>query len=464
MAFDRVVDGSTELTASLFNELQEAIETLQGVGPGDTRFDDMEEEIDILQSGVFNVLSYGAVGDGVADDYQAVQDTLDAGAGHTIVFPPGEYLNDSNISWILPKYTRLQGLGGSQPFVTTGGVRLTAGADTTVDLIVGETIDHVSDYWAHGSQIVNISLFADAGQSAGSGLRWCPGENSALENVSFHGFPDAGMRIQGGMAPAFFFHLNFRDNKYGIWLDGDGDTTRGMVDGGLSISGISADNNQHLINIDHGDETNPNVSGAFLNLHLFGVKAETTDSGPYTTSAHNPLIRVYNPNGCMIEINGGVILNAGNTDATTNIIQFLQNGSMDAKTGVATIRNVGIRYYTNLIRDDILSESYAWTGDGDDWGIWRRLGNVSHRHLHTIRSEAGDQLHGFTLRGTSPALYLHDTSSDLVPAIMSGAGDPEGAVVAAVSSLWLRNDGSTNTALYIKQTGTGNTGWAAVTP
>lgn len=43
----------------------------------------------------------------------------------------------------------------------------------------------------------------------------------------------------------------------------------------------------------------------------------------------------------------------------------------------------------------------------------------------------------------------------------SGAGTPEGAVTAPVGSVHLRTDGSTSTTLYIKTSGSGNTGWTA---
>lgn len=41
-----------------------------------------------------------------------------------------------------------------------------------------------------------------------------------------------------------------------------------------------------------------------------------------------------------------------------------------------------------------------------------------------------------------------------------GAGTPEAAVAAPVGSEYLRNNGGTSTTLYIKESGTGNTGWA----
>ena len=43
--------------------------------------------------------------------------------------------------------------------------------------------------------------------------------------------------------------------------------------------------------------------------------------------------------------------------------------------------------------------------------------------------------------------------------ITSGTGSPEGAVTAPVGSLFLRTDGGSATTLYIKESGTGNTGW-----
>lgn len=43
----------------------------------------------------------------------------------------------------------------------------------------------------------------------------------------------------------------------------------------------------------------------------------------------------------------------------------------------------------------------------------------------------------------------------------SGSGTPEGAVTAVVGSLYTRTDGGANTTLYVKESGSGNTGWVA---
>jgi hypothetical protein len=48
-----------------------------------------------------------------------------------------------------------------------------------------------------------------------------------------------------------------------------------------------------------------------------------------------------------------------------------------------------------------------------------------------------------------------------LPFISQGTGSPEGAVTARISSLYFRLDGGSNTSVYIKESGTGNTGWVA---
>lgn len=45
--------------------------------------------------------------------------------------------------------------------------------------------------------------------------------------------------------------------------------------------------------------------------------------------------------------------------------------------------------------------------------------------------------------------------------IYSGKGTPEGTLNGNVGDLYLRTDGGTSTTLYVKETGTGLTGWIA---
>ena len=49
----------------------------------------------------------------------------------------------------------------------------------------------------------------------------------------------------------------------------------------------------------------------------------------------------------------------------------------------------------------------------------------------------------------------------LLTRIHTGSGTPEGAVKAPVGHIYLRDDGSTGTVFYVKESGNGNTGWVA---
>jgi len=48
-----------------------------------------------------------------------------------------------------------------------------------------------------------------------------------------------------------------------------------------------------------------------------------------------------------------------------------------------------------------------------------------------------------------------------VAIITSGTGSPEGVVTAPIGSRFSRTDGGAITSLYVKESGTGNTGWVA---
>jgi hypothetical protein len=45
--------------------------------------------------------------------------------------------------------------------------------------------------------------------------------------------------------------------------------------------------------------------------------------------------------------------------------------------------------------------------------------------------------------------------------ILTGNGSPQNVVTANVGCLYLRKDGGASTTLYVKESGSGNTGWVA---
>ena len=62
----------------------------------------------------------------------------------------------------------------------------------------------------------------------------------------------------------------------------------------------------------------------------------------------------------------------------------------------------------------------------------------------------------FVATYTVKVCYVSNTVCDF-----AGAGSPESAVTASVGSTYRRTDGGGGTSYYVKESGTGNTGWAA---
>ncbi len=58
-------------------------------------------------------------------------------------------------------------------------------------------------------------------------------------------------------------------------------------------------------------------------------------------------------------------------------------------------------------------------------------------------------------------VVLGDGYNDNGPHIVKGAGTPENNVTAPTGSIYLRSDGGVSTTFYVKESGTGNTGWIA---
>lgn len=95
--------------------------------------------------------------------------------------------------------------------------------------------------------------------------------------------------------------------------------------------------------------------------------------------------------------------------------------------------------------------------------------------VEMAQRERGDKLKSFVRLEELVALGLADQYGNLyappiqglglppttAPAWYRGTGSPENVIAATVGSLYSRIDGGAGTTLYVKETGTGNTGWVA---
>jgi hypothetical protein len=85
--------------------------------------------------------------------------------------------------------------------------------------------------------------------------------------------------------------------------------------------------------------------------------------------------------------------------------------------------------------------------------------------IYTASAVSGTTISGNVTSGTISGFdytnfeWGNQTPSSFHPPILYGTGTPESAVAAPVGTLFMRLDGSTSTTLYVKTSGTGNTGW-----
>lgn len=127
------------------------------------------------------------------------------------------------------------------------------------------------------------------------------------------------------------------------------------------------------------------------------------------------------------------------------------------------------------VRKNASTESGS--NNGANWELIRHddagasLGAV----LSINRASATGSYFGHWYSGTDNAFQLGNTSNrwsqgyitNLRPGAgatiwTTGSGTPEGAVTAPVGSLFGRTNGGSGTSLYVKESGSGNTGWASV--
>lgn len=87
-------------------------------------------------------------------------------------------------------------------------------------------------------------------------------------------------------------------------------------------------------------------------------------------------------------------------------------------------------------------------------GIHIRSGSASASALLSSNADGVLALSNWNGNGFT-SLALHDVKW------MRGSGSPEGAATAPIGSFYSRTDGGANTSFYVKESGTGNTGWVA---
>lgn len=147
-----------------------------------------------------------------------------------------------------------------------------------------------------------------------------------------------------------------------------------------------------------------------------------------------------------------------------SIVSVMNSGTQTYQSGFPYPSGWQANDYVRLTNQNPESTSLFW---GVENAVFPAEVNGNDRGLSTvIRNASGGYANYYTVDNVNVGSVLCDASSSRYYTtasvfFSSGNGSPEGSISAPVGSIWTRLDGGSGTTLYVKQTGTGNTGWAA---
>ena len=406
--------------------------------------------VDKLNQSPINVkeAAYGAVGGGSTNDTAAFQAAHDAlSSTGSVIYAPADTYKVQGLNWTTNNVT-IQGAGINRTILkTSSGALLNLGASASN--LAGVTFKDLTLWSASGGGDV-----VAAGMAAGKVLSGCSFQNVAFQqdntagkiwNWDGPGIVDtvfSGCQFQhstsGSVSPMYFRSANGDQNTV-LFVNRCKATNCGQPFFYVESTAAAT----YAYDWHWEDFTGEVLVGGFLKgLGMFMprlVKVGNYDMAVSGSSLFDWILLGAGSGGAktrkfhiehLLRANGS--LGAGLNDISLNATGDVIEGHI-ANCDTATVAGVTIDLKTNhgiLITNCVSS-------------------TISNRTTTTA------QIH--TPSSSRAIIRLSTNPTD----IQTGAGSPETVITATVGSLWLRTDGGAGTTLYVKETGTGNTGWAA---
>lgn len=421
------------------------------------------DDVNVVLKGdqFISVIDYGAVGDNSTDNTTAIQNAINAAAsaGKILLFPGGSFRHGS---LTLPTRVTIKGanrgktilsfIGSGTAFVNaTPGVRI-------YDIYMSDLV-LLTSTGAIGFDLDSVST-------------------SIFTNMTVTGFSDSGVYIHsavsGGSVYNRFNNVTASTCATGFKLratSSNANVWHGCRALNCSVAGWDLrDSNDNTVEASQAETcgTGFYVDGTTLggcdSTRIRDCRVENCTTGVNIASSN---VRYTTIDGLWADgSNATVIADSGTSTRragqylsaqTTNSVVRLDSGWQFVSGASVTLGGsssqftsaTGIPVYMSGQVADSSSAVSAWIGS------------------RNTLSTAGARIVGFSKdtanTHASPASYIGiDGSYEFAGSgvkVMSGTGSPESAVTAVVGSLWLRSDGGTDTSVYRKDTGTGNTGW-----
>jgi hypothetical protein len=411
--------------------------------------------------GWIDVRDYGARGNNSADDTTAIQAALTAAAssGREVYLPPGTYRHGDLVR---PGGVFVRGAGqgrttllytgsGTAWSVPASGVRTYRGGfrDLTISTTTG----------AVGIDLDSVSL-------------------AHVQGIEVNGFSAQGIRLRSSISGGCVYN-RFHDVKVQSVAYPNSAV-------GLSIEAGSSNANTFL-----GCRTNLCNVGFLVadsnDNSFFGCQAETGGTGFRITASSSGLSGWNRLFGCRAENNAVYGVDIASSNVNDTVIAGLWTGSngtdyndLGTRTHRATdqmyVNSLGLIQFAlaAVIPSITLSSTSGALAGATNTPLYLR-GSVPDNasavgawigNSPTLTNAAA-RIVGFcrdtAVTHAEPVAYVRrDGAYEFTNGvlILTGSGTPEGNVTAPVGSLYLRSDGGAGTSLYVKQSGTGSTGWA----
>ena len=234
-----------------------------------------------------------------------------------------------------------------------------------------------------------------------------------------------------------------------------GTVTNAMLAGSIAASKITG---TAITAADSGTVTSTMIANSTIvnaDISPSAAIARSKISGLPTSSTDNAVAR-FDGTGGALQGSGVTIGDDSNIGINPTAAGYLFIGSAGSGHAAAIQAHTGAAGSTSTRRWWFGKQQAAETGSnaGSNFGIYAYDDSGSGLGYGLEINRATRKV---TVSTPGATAGLEFGSSG--PRIMAGTGSPESVVSAPVGSLWLRTDSSTT--LYVKQTGTGNTGWIA---
>lgn len=456
---------------------------------------------------VLNVLDFHAKGNGTDDDLIPIQNALAAmRAGDALFFPRGEYAVSASSTLPALDNIRVFGAGSGSKIrntnanlgifavpagvdgleidhlklVSTGALNVLGrgliyfNPDAVATPIKNARVHHCHLAAASTSgisgnyivdAIVSFNIFDNEGGAYGEhGVYFgASGGSSRGNQVSFNHFRNTASGNSGGICVAgsqsgHELAVNTIVGwKYGILIN---DTSAGYLSDSKIVGNDISQQLLDCIIMFQSDTVGPpwHLSIVGNDLHHAVRNGIRTDWLAHTLVAANFVYRNGASGMRFNKLTDSVL--SGNTcldnDADTNGADGDDSSGIRFNANNARVRVVG---NVSRVTDTLQYQKYGFSGGS--------TGNekITGEGNYTVENRVG----AFDWDASITGFWTHQDETKSYKGApggaflieMSGSGSPESVVAAPIGSRYWRTDGSTSTTLYVKTSGSGNTGWTA---